>query len=176
MTCPCLDPSNSAQIGAIQVLRDEHRVIEEVLDARLDRHWDAAFFRQSIDFLGGFADGCHHAKEEKALILESAGISREGGPIGCMLSEHETGRDYARVIGEHLDASGRGDTNAARSIHDTIAACIATIRVHVYKEDDILSRLAEDALGREGQELMDAVFDRSDRSDGPARRRQQWID
>jgi hemerythrin-like domain-containing protein len=60
----------------MQVLRNEHRVIEKVLDAlerRLHSPIDMTFYQQSLDFLRNFADGCHHAKEEKELfpILES---------------------------------------------------------------------------------------------------------
>ncbi len=181
MTCLCSGTSKGTQVGAMQVLRNEHRVIERVLDAleaRLDQPLDAAFFRQSMDFHKAFADRCHHAKEEKELlpILESAGVPYEGGPIACMLSEHEKGREYIRVIGGHLDAAGRGDMNAERAIRNTTAAYIARLRANMLKEENILFRLAEDALGPEEQELMYAVFERSDRANDSAKRRKLWVD
>ena len=64
-----------------QILSDEHRIIERVLDAvqRLTLaparqnlpHWQKA-----IEFIRGFADQCHHCKEEQVLFpaLEAHGI------------------------------------------------------------------------------------------------------
>jgi len=92
----------------IQMLVDEHAVINSVLDAleaavaRIGRS-DAlppSFFEQAADFFAGFADRCHHAKEETHLFprLEARGIPRDGGPVGCMLSEHEAGRAHIRAL------------------------------------------------------------------------------
>ncbi len=66
-----------------EILSGEHRVIEQVLDClekmiqqsvgdgRLNGH--AA--RQAVDFFRGFADRCHHGKEETHLFpaMESKG-------------------------------------------------------------------------------------------------------
>lgn len=51
-------------------------------------------FLQAADFIRGFADGCHHKKEEGVLFpaMQSAGVPCERGPIGVMLAEHERGR------------------------------------------------------------------------------------
>lgn len=79
-----------------QFLVDEHAVIVRVLDAveavarRDDDPMDVEFFEKAIEFFACFADKCHHAKEEDLLfpVLEQRGVPRDGGPIGCMLSEH----------------------------------------------------------------------------------------
>ena len=90
---------------ATEVLKQEHRVIENVLDA-LERLAKAAEtsalaeWEKAIDFARNFADKCHHLKEENLLFpaLEERGIPREGGPIGMMLAEHEEGRGYVRAM------------------------------------------------------------------------------
>ncbi len=53
---------------------------------------------QLIEFFATFVDRCHHGKEEELLFpaLEEVGVSREGGPIGVMLKEHQQGRDRCR--------------------------------------------------------------------------------
>jgi hemerythrin-like domain-containing protein len=93
---------------ATQILMDEHRVIERVLGAleavaaRMSSGASvrAEFFLEAADFIAGFADGCHHRKEEGVLFpaLEAAGIPRAGGPVGVMLAEHEEARAITRGL------------------------------------------------------------------------------
>jgi len=166
----------------MQVLRDEHRVIEKVLDAmerQLPREpIDREFFRQAIEFLRNFADGCHHAKEEVELfpVLESAGIPREGGPIGCMLHEHAQGRLLIGVIADNLDAAAHGDAAAAQDLHRAAAAYIDLLRQHIAKEDNVLFVLADEALGPQEQRLMREAFDRADRSQGCSTQHQHYVE
>lgn len=165
MSCLCDGKTTSP----MEVLKSEHRVIERVLDAmerQLARPVDANFFRDAIDFLRNFADGCHHAKEEKELfpVLESAGIPREDGPIGCMLDEHEMGRALIRKIESNLDAGGRGDLEAISTLRNAVRAYIGLLRQHIFKEDNVLFVMADRALGPEEQELMRGAFERADRS------------
>ena len=86
---------------ATDELRKEHQGIElmlRVLQAVAEKfkrgervnteHLDGI-----LEFLSIFVDKCHHGKEEEFLFpaLEAAGVRREDGPIGVMLSEHEQG-------------------------------------------------------------------------------------
>ncbi len=67
-------------------LMQEHRVIERVLDAielaagHLQRGQAVRpeFFLEAATFIAGFADGCHHRKEEGVLF----GAMIEGGVPG----------------------------------------------------------------------------------------------
>src|SRR4030065_429878 len=73
-------------------------------------------FIMAADFIKGFADGCHHKKEEGVLFpaMQAAGVPSEGGPISVMLAEHEQGRRLTagmRAAAERLpacDASANG--------------------------------------------------------------------
>jgi hemerythrin-like domain-containing protein len=57
---------------ATEILSSEHRMIEQVLSALETGAWLLSqeesfrfnFFREAIDFIKGFTDGCHHKKEE----------------------------------------------------------------------------------------------------------------
>jgi len=180
MSCMCPTRNKSATVSPMQILKDEHRVIEKVLDAmerQLDRPIDGEFFRQSIDFLRNFADGCHHAKEEDQLfpILESAGISRNGGPIGCMLHEHEQARALIGMIANNLDAAVPGEEGAAQNVRRAVRSYIALLRRHIFKEDNVLFEMADQALGPQEQQLMRDAFYRADGSNGCSSRHQQYV-
>ncbi|MCX7887840.1 MAG: hemerythrin domain-containing protein, partial [Verrucomicrobiae bacterium] len=92
-----------------EILMAEHRVIEQVLnvlEAMAERAANGDLNRQeardAVAFFRGFADRCHHGKEEAQLFpaMEAKGIPREGGPIGVMLCEHEQGRAAVRGMAE----------------------------------------------------------------------------
>jgi hemerythrin-like domain-containing protein len=56
---------------------------------------DTEHVEQLFESFTTFVDRCHHGKEEQLLFpaLEQVGISREEGPIGVMLKEHQQGRN-----------------------------------------------------------------------------------
>jgi hemerythrin-like domain-containing protein len=70
---------------------------------------------QLIEFFGTFVDRCHHGKEEELLFpaLEAVGVSRDGGPIGVMLKEHQQGRDHVANMKADLVRYREGDRTAA---------------------------------------------------------------
>ena len=80
---------------ATEILMQEHRIIEGVLGALQTAAQSAgdgspvrpAFFIEAADFIRGFADGCHHHKEEGVLfkMMVDNGFSTQGGPVGVML-------------------------------------------------------------------------------------------
>ncbi len=64
---------------------DEHRVIERVLTAlekaagRLESGlMRPGFFVDAAEFIKGFADGCHHKKEEGVLLSQGDFITYRG--------------------------------------------------------------------------------------------------
>jgi hemerythrin-like domain-containing protein len=136
-----------------QILSDEHRVIERVLDAlqRLTalpvneslEHW-----KKALEFLRHFADQCHHFKEEKVLFpaMEAHGIPRDGGPIGMMLAEHEEGRAHVRSMTSAVEQSAAGNAAAIDSLLSHADAYVNLLREHIQKEDDILFRMADEVI------------------------------
>ena len=87
-------------------LMQEHRLIERVLDAleTATRHLEngqavrAEFFIDAAAFIAGFADGCHHKKEEGVLFgaMIESGLPRTDGPLDMFLEEHVLGRALTR--------------------------------------------------------------------------------
>lgn len=155
-TCTC----HGAATTPTEILMQEHRVIETVLDAIehvLARgSIEQSFFEKAVDFFRNFADGCHHAKEEDALfpVLERAGVPREGGPIGCMLAEHELGRRLLKQVADNLGAACRGNGGAERTLRRAAGEYVVMLRQHIAKEDNVLFVMADNALNTDEQQAV----------------------
>ncbi len=151
---------------ATQILMEEHRVIERVLNtlevsaAKLEQgqHVRPGFFIEATDFVKGFADGCHHMKEEGVLFkaMNAKGVPSEGGPIGVMLAEHEMGRGYTRALREAALRLQNGDLTAVDAVIENARGYAALLRQHIYKEDNILFPLADKVVPPEEH---DSIFE-----------------
>jgi hemerythrin-like domain-containing protein len=152
-----------------QVLKDEHALILEALDA-IERKVtaleagaapDRAYFEKAVQFLRTFADQCHHGKEENLLFktMVDRGFPRQGGPIAVMLHEHETGRSFIRGLAE--GAAGVGtDPGAAKRIIQNGRGYISLLRAHIDKENNVLFPMADNALSPEDQQHLGHEFER----------------
>jgi hemerythrin-like domain-containing protein len=145
---------------AIATLMNEHRVIEKVLaalEATATEASDGAEIPRArvadlAEFFAGFADRCHHGKEEDLLFrrLVERGIPAENGPIAVMLSEHEEGREHVRA----LAALGRGAGPLSPAERDALVAhadgYAPLLAHHIMKEDRVLYPMALTTLSPEG--------------------------
>ncbi len=118
-----------------------------------------------VEFFKGFADQCHHCKEEDRLFpqLEKQGVPREGGPIGCMLYEHKLGRAHVKALDEALaaiaafDSADGTDEKAVRQVFAQGEAYIDLLRNHIAKEDTVLFAMADEMVqGAELAQLTEA--------------------
>ena len=147
-----------------QILSDEHRVIERVLGAveKLAKGPVGGLepWKKAIEFIRGFADQCHHFKEEKVLFpaMEAHGIPNEGGPIGMMLMEHEEGRSYVRSMLAALSLVEAGNEAAKDSLLASAQAYCRLLREHIQKEDEVLFRMADEVISAEEQKELSAAF------------------
>jgi len=158
---------------ATDILKNEHRAIEQVLNCLeqmafqclVDGTLDRAEARQAVDFFQTFADRCHHAKEEAHLfpLMEARGCSREHGPTGVMLHEHEQGRGYLRDMAGTIEAAAGGDRGALRQFARQAGCYVTLLRQHILKEDQRLFPMADHYLTEADQEaLLDAFADVED--------------
>jgi hemerythrin-like domain-containing protein len=147
---------------ATDELKAEHRGIETMLRvlgrladiAESGRDLDTGDAAGVIEFLRIFADKCHHGKEEDLLFpaLEAAGIPRQGGPLEVMLNEHVIGRGFIRgmsqaLAGEDMD----GFAQSARGY-------IELLSNHIRKENEVLFKMADQALSAQKQEELLKAF------------------
>ncbi len=152
-----------------QVLKDEHALILEALDA-LERKIfaleagaapDRAYFEKAVEFLRTFADKCHHGKEENLLFktMVDRGFPLQGGPIAVMLSEHDTGRSLIRGIAGGASALER-DPGATQQIIQNGRGYIQLLRAHIDKENTVLFPMADNVLSPEDQAHLGKEFER----------------
>jgi hemerythrin-like domain-containing protein len=146
------------------ILSDEHRIIERVLSAveKLAKGPVGALepWKKALDFIRGFADQCHHFKEEKVLFpaMEAHGIPSEGGPIGMMLLEHEEGRSYVRAMFAAMSLIEAKNEAAKESLLSSAQAYCRLLREHIQKEDEILFRMADEVIADDEQRKISAAF------------------
>lgn len=149
-----------------EILMQEHRRIEAVLDALEERARaiqsgepiDPEWAGEAIRFIREFADRCHHAKEEDQLfpMMERHGFPREMGPIAVMLHEHDEGRACVRAM---ADAAAAPDGDGARERFARGARSYATLlRGHIMKEDQVLYPMADSAFSEAEQEELAERF------------------
>lgn len=153
-----------------EILRAEHRVIEQVLDCLERMAQDCAFqgrldgdsARKALEFLREFADRCHHGKEEDHLFpaMEARGFPRAGGPTGVMLSEHEQGRALIRGMAGSLEDASAGKSDAVRRFVEHAQGYVELLRQHIEKEDHCLFTMADQAFSEGDQESLLQAFQR----------------
>ena len=156
--------------AATQELRKEHEAILKMLDvaATAARCMDAGeqvrpeILTGLMEFFRTFADKCHHGKEEDQLfpLLEKKGISRERGPIGCMLEEHAQGRALIRQMVQAADEYVHGDVSAGTRWSSAAGGYVDLLRAHIEKENYVLFVMAERVLTEDEQNDLFALFEK----------------
>ena len=147
-----------------KVLTDEHynilKVIESILSScdNLESgkiQVDSEYFENVIKFIKNYADTYHHAKEEEILfkaMLENVN-NLHCNPIPVMLHEHEAGRAYVKGMEEGLA------NNDKQQIMDNARGYCYLLKDHIYKEDNVLYPMAEEALNDNEKEKVQQLYD-----------------
>ena len=156
----------------IEQLKEEHQAILlmlEVMEAvckKLETGEDVTIddLNDMVKFIKDFADKSHHLKEEDLLFpaMEKAGIPGEGGPIGVMLSEHTTGREYVKGLSLGIEEYAKGNSNASNQIIENARNYSSLLSNHIYKEDNILYPMAQLHLSKEQHEELVKEFETVD--------------
>lgn len=153
---------------ATDELKKEHQGIElmlRVLQAIADKlgrgeQIGSGHLDDIMEFLSIFVDKCHHGKEQEFLFpaLEAAGVTRDGGPIGVMLSQHEQGRKLVAKLKNAVTGYKSGDNADAASAQLIINEYVALLTQHIGKENTVLFPMADAKLdSNKDAELFEAV-------------------
>jgi hemerythrin-like domain-containing protein len=155
---------------ATEILMEEHVVIERVLTAlqtavhRLGegKTIRPGFFIESADFFKGFADGCHHKKEEDVLFpaLMTHGLPKQGGPVQVMLTEHEQGRRFVAQMREAAQRWEAGDQPARAEVASAATKYVELLRNHIFKENNVLFPMADSVVPPAEQHQITQDFER----------------
>ncbi|MBL7994861.1 hemerythrin domain-containing protein [bacterium] len=139
-------------ITAIQILVQEHRVIESMLlclerlaeqaerDGKLDNERSGTI----IDFLREFADACHHGKEEDVLFKFSDTRTVGHGPVEVLRDEHTEGRGYVSVMAKNRLKAVSGNPGAIRSFCESARDLTNMLRRHIQREDEVVFPMIEE--------------------------------
>ena len=157
-------------MSTTQILQDEHRIIERVLDClerlaergRAEGRLDVGPARDAIEFFRGFADRNHHGKEESHLfpMMEQRGFSPDAGPTAVMRREHEQGRQLVGAMADALDSASAGEAVGVEAFLGAAHDFINLLRQHIHKENQILFPMAEQALTAADKEKLLEAFAR----------------
>jgi hemerythrin-like domain-containing protein len=157
---------------AIQMLYNEHRIIERIVGAlgRLaalsmeGRAVPLSPVAEVIDLMRQCTDAYHHGKEEKILfpmLLEQSRY-RLRVPVGVLNREHEIGRGHVR---EMAKASAEGLAGDWREVFARHAVAYQTLlRSHIVKEDRGLFPTADRALEEAARQDLGRRFEQFEAS------------
>jgi hemerythrin-like domain-containing protein len=143
--------------SAIRILKRMCREIEHSAEMSIPEHLD-----RLLDFFTTFVDRCHHSKEEEQLFpaLEEVGVSRDGGPVGVMLKEHQQGRDLVANMKVALDRYRKGYEDAAQEFITSANDYTTLLNFHIDKENDVLFPMALKHLSESKLAGLKLAFDR----------------
>jgi hemerythrin-like domain-containing protein len=161
-------PLEDSMTAATKILRQEHDTILEMIGA-LETIVQRLEARETIpvdalnsltEFFVLFADRSHHGKEEDLLfpMMERKGVPRSGGPLDCMLAEHDEGRGFIREMKQTAEGCARGDDSARLRWTDAARGYATLLRNHIWKENEILFQIAERLLSAEDQAALAEQF------------------
>lgn len=150
---------------ATDILMEEHRVIERVLTAmeqeitrvEAGKPVRTGFFIDTAEFIKGFADGCHHKKEEGALF--KATPPEMAAPVRAMLADHEQARKYTRAMLEAAQRMEEGVESEKIPMLDAARGYVTLLRQHIAKEDTVFFPMAGRLISPEKQAQLVTDFD-----------------
>ncbi len=156
-------------VNITKVLSEEHQNILKVIDAVLEeceqlengKEINSQFFQDVIYFIKNYADGFHHVKEEDILfkaMLEETG-NMHCNPIPVMLHEHDEGRQYVKGMEDALSK------NSVEQLLENARGYGYLLQDHIYKEDNVLYPMAEEALNDSRKQHVEALYAEVDVND-----------
>ncbi len=135
---------------ALDILREEHRRILEVLD-HFDRlcsapEMPAGYIDELLAFVEIFIDANHHGKEERALFGTTDEHPWLSGFALLLSEQHTEGRLLVRAV---RCARGRGDSGLPE-----LKAFVAFLRDHIARENDAIFVTIGQALDEESNRAL----------------------
>jgi len=153
---------------ATQYLKKEHEEISLMLSImqkitisvwRSDK-LNVEHYEKIIDFLEGFADKCHHAKEELILFpaMEAKGIKKDEKCIGLELKEHKESNEFVQSLHNAFNVYKKDSNKGAIKVFAGLLNYINLLRSHIEKENNVLLKMADEVLNDKEQEAMLKAF------------------
>jgi hemerythrin-like domain-containing protein len=166
---------------ATKNLEDDHIWVLKLTDVMkavtLSGKPDINHIEDIIDVIRNFADGLHHAKEENIFFpaLENKGFSAQQGPVAVMLHEHILGRNFVRGMAENLELYKIGNKAALQEIYKNMSAYAELLVSHIKKENNILFRMADNALSASEHKNLLGKFEALEQSRSEGKKVNDYI-
>ncbi|MCY1721211.1 hemerythrin domain-containing protein [Prolixibacteraceae bacterium Z1-6] len=145
---------------ATKNLENDHEHILQLTDIMLamtkKQSADVGHVELALDLVREYADKFHHAKEEDLLfpLLGEKGFPVKNGPVGVMLAEHEEGRNFIKGAAEAIQSYKPGNKEALTTVFRNLSGFALLLQNHIYKENNILFKMADEALNPAEQERL----------------------
>ncbi len=153
---------------ALQVLMNEHRTVESVLDslcmftqATVENGTDQRdTLARFVELLRMF-DELHHMKEEDILFdrMLQNGFPRDNGPLAVMLTDHTTCREVVAALAALADRTEVWTDENRRVLNETATQYTLLLKSHIAKEDNVLYPMSERFLPPSQWTELDRCFD-----------------
>ena len=139
-----------------KILSEEHKNIIKIIGAlnkecdslESGKPLDKEFFIKAVDFIKNYADKFHHAKEEDILFKEFNKSQSHCNPTEQMLYEHDLGRNFVKGMEQ------ASKENNKKKLMENARGYSQLLQEHIYKEDNILYPMADEALNEKTQKSM----------------------
>lgn len=160
--------ADAAAATPTQALSHEHRVVEQMADvlvamaddAEKQGRPDAKAGAEAIDFLKGFLDRCHHAKEEQLLFPAMEKQGTDAAQVKALLKDHDEGRAHVKAMAKALDTADSAPAASAQAFAEHARAYASLLRKHIAKEEENVFPAADKALTPEAQAQLAKGFER----------------
>ncbi|MGE5421294.1 MAG: hemerythrin domain-containing protein [Chloroflexota bacterium] len=159
---------------ATENLENDHvhilRLTEIMEHVPYDNEPDVENLETIVDIIRNFADGLHHAKEENIFfpLLSDRGFSSSQGPVAVMLNEHVAGRNFVKGMADNISLYRKGNASALEKVYSNMRGYAELLRSHIYKENNILFRMANSVLTQADHEKLLADFQKAESAGLPA--------
>ena len=153
---------------SLQVLMDEHRVIERAISAltgyaraiALGADHPQRDLAELVSFVQDYADQHHHGKEEDILFrtMVDHGMPVDGGPLAVMLAEHTEARRFTQTLAQLAAEQSAWSPEQQRRLLRAAMGYAQLLRSHIQKEDRVLYPMASQMLPESAWQHIESGF------------------
>lgn len=167
--------------SATKNLEDDHVYILQLIDVMEAMTESSepviADLEEAVEIIKNFADGLHHTKEETLLfpLMAEHGFSTQQGPVAMMLHEHVLGRNLVKGMTENIELFKNGDLSALSFVYNNMLGYGELLRNHISKENNVLFRMADQALPAEDQVSLYNQFKEIENKGLPNQQKKDFI-
>lgn len=137
---------------------------------------DKALLAKLVDYLAGYAEGCHNRKEEEHVfpLMEARGMPAHAGPLAVMKAEHEESRRALARFKELAAAFSAGRAADLDELRDVYARYTGILKDHYWKENDVLFPMARRLVSDDDANAVRRGINAVEAAIGPDTRRRYY--